>query len=288
MQRRNPTNNSTSSRVQSRASSSGVPPVRQRRRIGAKPITHRENSGYKYTPSAQIPESNPKPWWPLTISITSSPKEIKAEDIRKAFRAQLQPGTPKSYLFADINLLHFDARYLRVEAWNLTGKALSLTIYQLPPITYNPAGNFSPVTTTQLGGWTDAGGTNSFPRLGYVYPLASQAVSYPVQKFDDPSYSILTTTAGASTDTILHRIHILFRPHGDTIYTSVLNPSLDSYYLADTSRSLSNQIEASLRSRHKALLSILKSILNKIPSNLEESDSDSLSALVSSFEHIDI
>lgn len=200
-----------------------VPRGRKTSRVGGtRVVRQRDLAGYKYTPSAEIPESTPKPWYPLVVSKTLAPQLTTLALLVGYTIDQLDKDfvTFKKYTSQE-GSLRIDIRLHKVEVWNLTGRAVSLSVWQPPPNDYSAT---TPgYTFDQLGGWTDAGGGDTFPRVGYVYPYAIQTQGHTADwTANSTPFNVITTTASNSKDTLLHRFHISWRSPGQVQYTTVI------------------------------------------------------------------
>lgn len=226
-------------------------------------VTHKQLSGFKYSPLASIPESTPRPWYPIVVSYTGAPGDTTAPYLYKAFCDQID----KSCIFIkgidDRGTSgSVDVRFQRVEVWNLTGRALSLTVWDPPA---QDTGNAEAGSNyDQLGGWTDAGSSSEFPRIGYSYPLSVQTTPHEIQWNKGTGFKVVTTTASSNSDTLLLRYHLLWRVPGPVVYTTVIPPPADFTYL----RTGSLQIRKEVVKQADRLLVKLQAIKEAIPSKL--------------------
>lgn len=232
-------------------------PRRANARVGGNQLVqHRELTGFKYSPPAGIPETNPRPWYRIVLSHTSPPGGFQIAHLVQYFICQVDTSTDsatassQTVLFKDWSSqsgrgAKVELRLHKVEVWNLTGKAVSLTVWEPPP-----PGSVKD-TYNQLGGWTDAGGTDAFPRVGYTYPLALQNVSFTVE-YADESFPVITTTAGDQKDTILHRYHISWRAPGAITYTSVIPHSPPVIDLLSRISGVSNTVNRTAQATEKS------------------------------------
>lgn len=235
-------------------------------------VTHKELKGFKFVPSLQIPDSNPRPWYPLVVTATTSPGDWTLTQVYQYMLIQLDPDATSMKEFIHGTVL---IRIQSVEVWNLTGKAVSLTVWELPAQDYSDSN--AGYTYDQIGGWTDAGGANSFPRIGYRYPYSVSGIGHICTNTSGNNAKVITTTASSGSDSVLHRFHILWRVPGPVKYTTVLPRSPSTQYLADASASSAERIvkedAAHSESNSKRIVSkivpVLKEILAKIPVNEE-------------------
>lgn len=252
----------------SRASTRRRRPARNQKETSAA-VTTRQLTGYRYSPSASIPETTPKPWYPLVVNYTSTPEEITAGYFVSYILKQLDPdsitfrpaGSESGRVGAS-----FELRFNKVEVWNLTGKAVSLTVWE-PANQYKA--NDPGYTYNQLGGWTDSGGDNSFPRIGYSYPFSLQQETHTLNYANANTFKLITTTASSSSDTILHRFHLHWRVPGPVQFTTVIP---HSPAVQDVLKSLSDSLiatkifEKTTQSQTDKIIDWLRTIRDKIPS----------------------
>lgn len=235
-----------------------------RRASGTRIVRERDLTGYKYSPSGDIPESTPKPWYPLVVAYTDTPQEIDAGELLSRFSTQIDKDgkTFRTYTNATGGDLTLEVRLQRVEVWNLTGRAVSLTVWEPPTQDYsasNPGYTFN-----QLGGWTDAGGTDTFPRIGYVYPNAVQRQAHTINYSGaNTNFKVITTTASSANDTLLHRFHIHWRAPGVTNYTTTLMPHTPAIQLLTRGiAGLKTTVEASTQKRSEEFAASTRNLQN--------------------------
>lgn len=243
-------------------------------------VTHKQLNGYKYSPSAAIPESTPKPWYPLIVTYTSTPREINAGNFYSGFLEQLdkdgvfiRPATTSGPPSGPYCLFRFQA----VEVWNLTGRAVSLTVWELPEdSSIDNAGD----SIDQLGGWTDAGGVDTFPRIGYRFPLGAAAQSHALNQVTDKTFKIITTTASSDKDMLVHRFHVLWRVPGPANYSATipLSPSIQAVVSATKGAT------KMINTRSVQIQDLLIKILDKIP----QPEGEELKVLLESFETLQV
>lgn len=254
-----------------------------RKRPQDTPVTHKQLRGYKYSPSASIPETTPRPWYTLVVSYTAAPQEVDAVVFYHALIKQLDP---EHVFIRDPDVSsppQVTIKFISIEVWNLTGRAVSLSVWELPEDT---AANQPGTSVDQLGGWTDAGGVDTFPRIGYKYPLAFAAQSHQLNPYNDNGFKICTTTASSDKDTLVHRFHIQWRVPGAVTYTVTLPRSPSTEALVTASRKSAHAVASQMvksRGVLDAQLSALQKILAKIPVEY----SAEFSELVASFERVE-
>lgn len=180
----------------------------------------------RYTPPTNPPDTTSQPWWPLILSVISSPGDFTFTSLIKAFQKQVN-SSGSTFNVTDFNddkgvPFRIQIRFQRVAVWNLTGRIVSLSVWDVEQQTTN---SFDQREKDQLGAWVDCGGASCFPSIGYTYPPSYQQQVYR----PDPRYASLaiTSTTGGSRDSILHHVHILWKSDGYPKFDSVSRPIRD-------------------------------------------------------------
>lgn len=186
-------------------------------------VTSRQVKGFKYSPPINPPDTTAQPWYPLCLSWLSGPGAVKFDKVVTVFKAQLDPmGTglnPNPNNSNDKKSFRVQFRFLRVAVWNLSGRAISLTVWD--DLEQNNTDK------DQLGGWTDCGGIASFPCIGYQYPMShTNRVHRPDELLHDTV--IFNTTASSNKDNIMAHLHILWRFDGSVkVISEIRTPEQD-------------------------------------------------------------
>lgn len=182
--------------------------------------------GGKFTPPTNPPDTTAHPWYPLVISTIVSPGNFSFSDLVNKFQSQLNSGgatfNKDDFNTDKGNPFRVQIRFESIAVWNLSGRIVSLSIWDVEEQTTNSTDQRE---KDQLGAWVDCGGPQYFPSVGYRYPS-----SYRERVFrPDPRYanlSIATTTAGAR-DSILYHVHILWRSDGTPSFATTTAPIRD-------------------------------------------------------------
>lgn len=184
----------------------------KKRRDMSRFITKRSVKGGRMQVPTNPPDIVSQPWNQITLVYEMTAETQQVEHIRNRLLEQLdldgssfyhhhfwndedagtawknvQGRKPGSFTY-NINAPRINIRIQSIRLWNLTGKAVSLTVYDYT--------NTS-VGDEQLIGLVDAGGPNAFPALGYQMPLAIQ--EYVIRTSDNKSAktSVFTVSAAA-------------------------------------------------------------------------------------------
>lgn len=191
--------------------------TRKQRRPRQPPVTQAQLSGGKFTPPTNPPDITAQPWYPLTLAWVGKPGSVTFTSIIKYFRAELDPrstGLNQNPNNSNaVSSFRVQFRFRKVIVWNLSGKALSLSVYD--DLEQNNTDK------DQLGGWTDCGGPAYFPAIGYVYPYShANRVHRPDELLSDTV--VYVTTASSQNDSVLNHVHLLWRFDGSVKALSVL------------------------------------------------------------------
>lgn len=129
------------------------------------------SKGGKFSPSVNPPDTTAHPWYPLVISAIIAPGDFTFKTLIERFQAQLNAGK-LTFNSADFNSdkgepFRIQIRFQTVAVWNLTGRIVSSTIWDVEEQTTNDAKQRE---KDQLGAWVDCGGPQAFPCVGYHYP----------------------------------------------------------------------------------------------------------------------
>lgn len=192
---------------------------RKPKRTPAYTVSERSNDyGRKYSPGPNPPDTTAQPWWPLTVSAIRNPGDYTFDNLITDFLSQVGKGltfNPKTWNSDASDSFRLQIRIQRVAVWNLTGRIVSLVVWDIEEIT---SVNGDHTEKDTLGSWIDCGGTSSFPAIGYHYPATHhRRVFRPDPRY--AGYKILTTSAG-SRDSLLYHIKIEWRSDG------IPNPSM--------------------------------------------------------------
>lgn len=244
--------------------------VQQKRKSKAKPQTYtvieRANDfGRKYSPGPNPPDTTAQPWWPITISSIRAPGDYTFDLLISDFLAQVGKGltfNPNTWNSDSSNSFRLQIRIQRVAVWNLTGRIVSLVVWDIEEIT---AINSDHTENDTLGSWIDCGGSSTFPAIGYSYPSTHhRRVFRP-----DPRYSgyKILTTSGGSKDSILYHIKIEWRSDGipkpstlirfPTVERVIgqLGPKLDAVVSA---------VECAEKKREESSSSVIKTVVDGV------------------------
>lgn len=183
------------------------------------PLINVGEYGARYTPATNPPDTTSQPWWSLVISSIRKPGDYTFTELVKDFLKQVGTGYTFNSTTFDQDSgtpFRFCVRIERVVVWNLTGRIVSLSVWDV-----EERSNASDTTTQTdlLGGWVDCGGASCFPAIGFRYPSSHHRRVYR----PDPRYASvkIVTTTGGSSDSILHHIHIQWRADGVSKFTTV-------------------------------------------------------------------
>nr|AOR51385.1 ORF1 [Chaq virus-like 2] len=177
------------------------------------PSERANDYGRKYSPGPNPPDVTAQPWWPVTISAIRKPGDYTFNNLIADFLAQVGKGN--TFNSADWNSdkgspFRLQVRFQKVAVWNLTGRLVSLVVWDIEEINY--VSNSDHTEKDTLGSWIDCGGSSTFPAIGYNYPASHhRRVFRPDPRYD--GYKILTTSS-SSTDSILYHIKIEWRTDG--------------------------------------------------------------------------
>lgn len=206
--------------------------------------------GTKVSPPVNPPDTVAQPWWPLTISSIRQPGEYTIDSFVTDFQNQLNADqytfNTQSYDSDTGKPFRIQVRFMGVDVWNLTGRILSLTVWELPEQNYTETPDKF-AQKDQLGSWVDCGGPSAFPAIGYRYPASHHRRVYR----PDPRYKAksIVSTIAASGDRILIHLHCNWKADGFPKFTSVQQPHLP--------------LLKEIRESNKHLVEINESILEK-------------------------
>lgn len=169
--------------------------------------------GRKYSPGPNPPDVTAQPWWPITISAIRKPGDYTFDQLISDFLLQVGKGltfNPTDWTSDKGSPFRIQFRFQKVAVWNLTGRIVSLVVWDIEEITYIDKVHTEKDT---LGSWIDCGGSSTFPAIGYVYPATHhRRVFRPDPRYQ--GYKILTTTA-SSSDSILYHLKVEWRSDGN-------------------------------------------------------------------------
>lgn len=167
--------------------------------------------GLRYSPPTNPPDTTAQPWWPLTISAIHKQGDYTFTHLINDFQSQLN-SSKFTFNSTDFNAdtgtsFRIQIRLEKVAVWNLTGKIISLSVWEIP----EPTTIAATTEKTQLGSWVDCGSASSFPCVGYRYP---ESHTYRVYR-PDPllAKQVILSTTSSTSDSILYHIHILRFSH---------------------------------------------------------------------------
>lgn len=228
------------------------PARRTRKSTGSKSaaVTRAQLNGGKFSPSVNPPDTTAQPWYPLVLSWVSIPGNVLFKHLLENFKRQFDPlntGLNPTSKFA------IQIRFRKVSVWNLTGKALSLSVYD-DLVADNE-------NKDQLGGWTDCGGPAAFPAIGYTYSYAHANKVHRPEKTNE-GIIVYNTTASSASDSVLNHLAILWRFDGSVRALSVL-PSHEERLLAGIS-SITAEIKAQQPSTFEKVIDGVKSVASLV------------------------
>lgn len=178
--------------------------------------------GRKVSPPSNPPDTTAQPWWPLIISAIHDPGDYTIDTLVKDFQSQLNNDkytfNSNSYNADSGTPFRAQFRFLGVDVWNITGRIVSLTVWEIPEQTYiESVEKFD--EKDQLGSWVDCGGASAFPSVGYRYPSSHHRRIYR----PDPRYADkkIISTIAASGDKILVHLHINWKCDGYPKFSTV-------------------------------------------------------------------
>lgn len=219
----------------------------------ARNITSRQVKGFKYSPSLNPPDVTAQPWYPVTLSWLTKPGTVTFDTVVTAFRKQLDPNSTglnqQPNNSNSKNSFRVQFRFTRVAVWNLSGRAISLTVWD--DLEQNNSDK------DQLGGWTDCGGVSSFPCIGYQYPLShANRVHRPDETLHDTV--VFSTTASSNGDNLLCHLHCLWRFDGSVkVIAEIRSPEQE---LLEALVALTAEIKASQPSTADRVLDGVKTV----------------------------
>lgn len=185
-----------------------------RRKANSYTPSERANDyGRKFSPGPNPPDVTAQPWWPVTISAIRKPGDYTFDHLIKDFLLQVGKGytfNPVDWNSDKGSPFRIQFRFQKVAVWNLTGRLVSLVVWDIEEITYLDKVHTEKDT---LGSWIDCGGVTSFPAVGYNYPSTHhRRVFRPDPRYE--GYKILTTSA-STDDSILYHIKVEWRSDGN-------------------------------------------------------------------------
>lgn len=197
---------------QKNSKSKGKPQTRTQSRGSYTQSERTADYGRKYTPPTNPPDVTAQPWWGVTLSAIRKPGNYSFKDLHDDFFTQVGGTNTFNQTSWDSdasNAFRFQVRISKVSVWNLTGRLISLVVWDIEEINYIDAQHKE---VDVLGSWVDCGGPSHFPTVGYYYPSThSRRVFRPDPRYKD--YNILTTQ-GFKTDSILYHLKIEWRSDG--------------------------------------------------------------------------
>lgn len=168
-------------------------------------VTRRSLNGGKFIPVNDPPQLAYQPWNHITLAWYEKPADHNFGDLVNQIKKQMDPNNTG---FSDKLAIQMKIHSVRV--WNVTGKHVSLTVYDFLDID----------DKDQLCGVMDAGSNTGIPRLGYELPLTFR--QHVMRNDESTGKRKLFTTSAASNDTLLHYIRMEWRFDGP-----IKGPSLD-------------------------------------------------------------
>lgn len=168
-------------------------------------VTIRSLNGGKMLTTNDPPPLTYQPWNHITLAWHSKPGDHNFGDLVNQIKTQIDPNKTG---FSEKLAIQMKIHSVRV--WNLTGKTISLTVYD-----FHDDDNVD-----QLCGLMDAGANPGVPRIGYELPLSFRQ---QVMRNDSTTGKRnLFTTSATDADTILQYIRMEWRFDGP-----VKGPSID-------------------------------------------------------------
>lgn len=267
-------------------------------------VTHRDLHGGKITPPANPPDVTYQPWMTVTLvqNFNSSSYDFKVNTILGILRRQLDPeGRGFNQSTSGDKRFVVQMRIHSIQAWNLTGRMLALSVDDFSESTSAAGGR------DQLCGIVDTGSQNHTPCVGYLLPSSHRQM---VLRTDDKQGDdfIFTVTSGASDQCIVY-IKISFRFDGPSKLPSIQTPLGHCINLLSSTRRVvtsSNQcltrmdeVLARLKEISENTYANRPSILKKLVEGIEmavmavaipaaDMPSSSYSDLADELDHLDI
>lgn len=174
-------------------------------------------NGGKFAPSVNPPDITYQPWSTLVLAFNTPPKSFTFADLIPVFRTQIDP------LSRGLNQIEWNKdkgltiqfKFQSVAVWNLTGRAVSLTVWDDSHISASSADN-----QDQLGSWVDCGSQSAFPCVGYLYPHMHRSQVHHINNTTKAA-NIFTITASANQDSILCHFKISWKFWGPVKFPTV-------------------------------------------------------------------
>lgn len=176
-------------------------------------LTKSAARGGRFVPSSDPPDVTGQPWFPVTLVWLINTKDIRQsivdfKTIVLKLQSQLDPTergfNPYPFDSVSDKPLRVQFRLLRVSVWNLSGRTIGLSVAD--DLDYKVS------DVDQLGGWLDCGGSGTFPKLGFSWPLSHQSRVHRPSK-DQSAIEVFRVVAGSS-DTCLIHLSILWKFDG--------------------------------------------------------------------------
>lgn len=205
-------------------------------------VTIRSLNGGKMLTTNDPPPLTYQPWNHITLAWHSKPKDHNFGDLVNQIKSQIDPNKNG---FSDKLAIQMKIHSVRV--WNLTGKTISLTVYD-----YHDDDNVD-----QLCGLMDAGANPGVPRIGYELPLSFR--QQVMRNDSSTGKRNLFTTAATDADTILQYVRIEWRFDGP-----VKGPSIDLDWERRLLEKQSKALEVA-----ETTSSNIKKLLDSQPSTVE-------------------
>lgn len=194
---------------------------RNRSRGNTNYVTKTSLHGGKFSPPTNPPDVSYQPWWPITLVWSAaSSKSSDVNDLGNRLRKQTDPsglGFNQKASDASDKPFRVQFRLQSVQAWNLTGRIISLSVEDFTD--NNAQGR------DQLCGLVDTGSPTHTPAVGYRLPAS---LSHHVLRNDDVSGKLnLFEVLGGSNDALVIYASVLYRFDGPIKFPTVSTPIID-------------------------------------------------------------
>lgn len=195
-------------------------------------VTKRDLNGGKITPPSNPPDVAYQPWFHVTLvdSFSSTKYDCKTNTIIKLLRRQLDPEKRglNQETSGDKRFV-VQIRIFSVQAWNLTGRLLALTVDDFSEAKSAAGGR------DQLCGIVDTGSQNHTPCVGYLLPSALRQMVIRTDDIQGDDY-IYTLTSGTSDQCVVYT-RIAFRFDGPVRPPNLITPIVSCASLLSTGNS---------------------------------------------------
>lgn len=232
-------------------------------------VTKREVHGGRFTPLSNPPDVTYQPWHPVTLVYSfSGNKEIKVTDISSQLKAQVDP-TKRGFNPATTGDGRFviQFRMFAVQAWNLTGRVISLSAEDFIDHAAAEGGR------DQLCGLVDTGSSIHTPAVGYKFPASVSAhVVRTDDKFKD---TYLINIQSGPDDRIIAYVKILYRFDGPVKAPTIFDHSA---YIARGTNEIQHS-NASIENSIEVLIETLQNT-NDLLAKIDEAQPSTTSKII--------